>query len=81
MPREKKDGSQEAKKRERTKPEDTYSIWENPLLLFDSGYGRIMYKNWCKHEIDYLAKRGKFVEILTAPDGDIALAEIKEKQE
>ena len=77
MPANKKDGSLKSRKRERKKPEDTYSIWDSPYTLFDSEYGRMNYKHWCLQEIARLAKRGKFVELLTAPDGDIALAEIK----
>lgn len=77
MPRIRKNGSPESKKKERTKPEDTYSIWDSPYTLFDSEYGRMNYKHWCLKEKERLAKKGKFVELLTAPDGEIALAEIK----
>ena len=72
----KKPWREEAKKKIYDKPEDTYSIWGDPKEWFDSQWRRVSYQQWCEKERDRLAKKEKFVEIVTAEDGEIALREI-----
>ena len=70
-----------AKEKIYAKPDDTYSVWDDPKIWFDSQWGRVNYQQWCEKERDRLAERGKFVEVITAKDGEIALREIEKGDE
>ena len=78
---DKKENAQRGERKKRIKPDDTYSIWDEPTRQFDSQYGMVSYLTWCTKERTRLAERGKFVEIITAEDGEIALAETEKDQE